>query len=158
MRQRQIIKYCIFSLLVMLFLSGCNPNDDKDDIFSFKGSFVGDNSAVGNIVNQLQGVEHLSGFELETKTEPYGIILNYDWTDTEQKYRETAIYNSIYLFTLVQNVDWITFKFDGFEYKITKAELQDGSGIQFLQIKNKEELIDNTQKLLNEENNVKLFS
>ena len=73
-----MIKLLFFSLLVLLLLSGCNSNDRNinNDIFQFKDSFVGDNSAVGNIVNQLPGAEKLNGFELKTNEEPYGIILN----------------------------------------------------------------------------------
>ncbi|MFZ0445840.1 MAG: DUF4825 domain-containing protein, partial [Bacillus sp. (in: firmicutes)] len=106
-----MIKLLFFSLLVLLLLSGCNSNDRNinNDIFQFKESFVGDNSAVGNIVNQLPGAEQLNGFKLKTNEAPYGIILNYDWTESEQEYKETVTYNVIFLFTLVQNVDWITF-------------------------------------------------
>ena len=38
----------------------------NNDIFQFKDSFVGHNSAVGNIVNQLPGAEQSNGFELKT--------------------------------------------------------------------------------------------
>ncbi|MGI8384059.1 DUF4825 domain-containing protein [Robertmurraya sp. P23] len=154
MRHKQMIKYFIFSLLIVLFLSGCNSNKTNNDIFNFKGSYVGDNSAVGNIVNQLQGGEHLRGFELKTNEEPYGVILKYQWLDTEQKHKETAIYNSIYLFTLVQNVDWITFIFDSREYTITKEDLQEASGIKFSEIQNDDMLIDLTQKYLEDESSL----
>ena len=96
---REIIKFLFFSLLVLLLLSGCNSNDrnNNNDIFQFKDSFVGDNSAVGNIVNQLPGAEQLNGFELKTNEEPYGIILNYDWTESEQEYKDTVVYNVTFL-------------------------------------------------------------
>ena len=112
---REIIKFIFFSLLIMVFLNGCNANDKSEDIFQFKDSFVGDNSAVGNIANQLRSGEHLEGFELITKEKPYGIILNYNWLESEKNYKETAIFNATFLFTLVQNADWITFN-----YLITK--------------------------------------
>src|SRR3954453_2013029 len=111
---REMINFLFFSLLVLFLLSGCNSNDRNinNDIFQFKDTFVGDNSAVGNIANQLPGAEQLNGFELKTKEEPYGIILNYDWIESEQEYNETVTYNATFLFTLVQNVDWITFNSD----------------------------------------------
>jgi len=72
------IRFFSLSLLILLFLNGCNSNDANEDLFEFKGSFVGDNNAVGSIVNQLPSGEYLHGFELKTKEEPYGIILNYE--------------------------------------------------------------------------------
>ena len=36
------------------------------------------------------------------------MILNYEWTESEQEYKETVIYNVTFLITLIQNVDWIT--------------------------------------------------
>ena len=38
------------------------------------------------MVNQLQAAELLSSFELETKKQAYNIILNYDWSSTEENY------------------------------------------------------------------------
>ncbi|WP_332844036.1 hypothetical protein [Solibacillus palustris] len=50
---KQMLKFLSLSLLVILIVSGCNTNngkeDGKEDIFKFKDSLVGDNSAVGNI-------------------------------------------------------------------------------------------------------------
>ena len=113
--------------MVLLLLSGCNSNDRNinNDVFQFKDSFVGDNSAVENIVNQLSGAEQLNGFELKTNEEPYGIILNYDWTESEQEYKETVIYHVTFLITLVQNVEWITINSNIGEYTITKENLQE---------------------------------
>lgn len=127
----------------MLFLSGCNSSDtnvDNDDIFQFKDSFVGDNSAVGNIANQLPGAEHLNGFELKTNEEPYGINLYYDWIESLQEYKETVIYNATFLFALVQNVDWITFYFENHEYTITKEKLQAWYGKELSEVQNEDEL------------------
>jgi hypothetical protein len=56
--------------LILLFLNGCNSNETNEDLFEFKGSFVGDNNAIGSIVNQLPSDEYLNGFELKTKEEP----------------------------------------------------------------------------------------
>ena len=153
---REIIKFLFFSLLVLLLLSGCNSNDRNinNDIFQFKDSFVGDNSAVGNIVNQLPGVEQLNGFELKTNEEPYGIILNYDWTESEQEYKETVINNVTFLFTLVQNVDWITFNSNVGDYTITKEILHEWYEIELSEVQNEDELRDLIQEYLEDENKV----
>ncbi|WP_186673825.1 DUF4825 domain-containing protein [Sporosarcina sp. BP05] len=154
---RKIINFLIFLLLIMLFLSGCNTNNKNGNLFQYKDSFVGDNSAVGNIANQLRSGENLEGFELKTKEKPYGIILNYDWLESEQNYKETAIFNATFLFSLVQNVDWITFNFDNREYKITKGNLQEWYGKELSEFKNEDELRKYIQEYLKDENKVNQF-
>ena len=153
---RKTNNFLFFSLLVMLLLNGCNSNDTNisNDIFQFKDSFVGDNSAVGNIVNQLPGAEQLNGFELKANEEPYGIILNYDWKESEQQYKETVTSNLTFLFTLVQNVDWITFNSSIGEYTITKENLQEWYGKELSEIQNEDELRDLIQEYLKDENKV----
>ena len=135
-----MINFMIFFIIGNALLYGCNANNKNGNIFQFKDSFVGDNSAVGNIANQLRSGENLEGFELKTKEKPYGIILNYDWLESEQNYKETAIFNATFLFSLVQNVDWITFNFDNREYKITKGNLQEWYGKELSEFKNEDEL------------------
>jgi hypothetical protein len=94
-------KSIIFSLLILLFLDGCSvSNNVNEELFQFKDSYVGDNSAVGNIVRKLPNGEQVKGFELKTKEEPYGMILEYG--DIEAKRLddamiETVIYNSTFL-------------------------------------------------------------
>ncbi|WP_338473203.1 DUF4825 domain-containing protein [Niallia sp. XMNu-256] len=149
-------KLLFYSLLVILFLNGCNSNDTniKNDIFQYKDSFVGDNSAVGNIANQLVGAEQLNGFELKTNEEPYGITLNYDLIESEQKFKETVIFNATFLFTLVQNVDWITFNSDIREYTITRENLQEWYGKELTEFQNEDELRELIQEFLEGENKV----
>lgn len=152
----KMFKSLFFLLLAMLFLSGCNSNDTNanGDIFQFKDSYVGDNSAVGNIANQLRGGEHITGFELKTNEEPYGIILNYDWVESEQEYKETVIDNATFLFTLVQNVDWVTFNFDIREYTITRETLQEWYGKDLSEFQDENELRELIEEYLKDENKV----
>ncbi|WP_078427617.1 DUF4825 domain-containing protein [Alkalihalobacterium alkalinitrilicum] len=149
---RKVSTFLLFSIIVIFLFSGCNETNVNADIFQYKDSFVGDNSAVGNIANQLPGGEHLNGFELKTSEEPYGIILNYDWLNSEQEYKETVIYNATFLFTLVQNVDWITFKSDRYEITITKEDLQEWYGKEFSEVQNEDELKELIQENLKDEN------
>ncbi|MER2057445.1 MAG: DUF4825 domain-containing protein [Niallia sp.] len=154
---RKTIRIFFFSLLVLLFLNGCNSNDVNDDLFEFKDSFVGDNSGIGNIVNQLPSSEYFKGFELQTKEEPYGMILNYEGIkgeEIEKKYKETAIYNATFIFALVQNAEWITFYFDNNEYKITKEDLQNWYGKKLSDFTSEDELRKVTQEYLQDESKV----
>lgn len=149
-----MLKFSSFLLLVILIVSGCSTKNEEEDIFNFKDSYVGDNSAVGNIVSKLQGAEHLEGYELKTKEKPYGIVLNYDWSDSEKNYKKTAIYNATFLFALVQNADWILFHFDNQEYKITKENLQNWYKKDLSELKNEDELKKLAQEFLEDESKI----
>ncbi|OEH84288.1 DUF4825 domain-containing protein [Desulfuribacillus stibiiarsenatis] len=157
---RQMVKFLLLSLLVMFLLSGCNLNSNHPnvDLFQYKDSYVGDNSAVVNTVIHLQGAKHFSGLELKTKAEPYGIIIKYDWSESELNVIETVIYNATYLFALIQNVDWITFHFemvDGMEeYKINREDLQAWYGIDLSEIDNEDRLQELIQKSLEDEKKI----
>ncbi|MGG7621234.1 DUF4825 domain-containing protein [Bacillus coreaensis] len=144
---RKTFEYLLLSLMLILFITGCKPDakNASEDIFQFKDSFVGDNSAVGNIVNQLPGAEHLKHYELKTDVEPYGITLNYNGLNSEQEYQETVIYNATFLIALVQNVDWITVHSDKREFTITKENIQEWYSKELRDVPNELELI----KLIN---------
>ncbi|MDE5054064.1 DUF4825 domain-containing protein [Niallia taxi] len=149
--------YLFASVTILLLLSGCNTKETNKDIFQYKDSYVGDNSAVGNIVYKLPGAQQLSGIELKTKEEPYGIILNYGWGKSENEYKELVIYNTTFLFTLVKNVDWITVKSERKEYTVTKEDLQNWYGNDFSNIENAKELRKLVQQNLSNENKVSEF-
>ncbi|MDC2864202.1 DUF4825 domain-containing protein [Bacillus sp. BP-3] len=73
---KRITIYFISLLSLMILLSRCSLNaDSKTDLFQYKNSYVGDNSAVGNIIKQLAHNKELNQISLETKKEPYGIII-----------------------------------------------------------------------------------
>jgi len=97
----------IISLLsLMMLLTSCSQSaESKTDLFQYKNSYVGDNSAVGNIVNELTYNNELNQISLETKKEPYGIILEYKDIDTnsiDKEMKETVITNSTFLFALIK--------------------------------------------------------
>ncbi|WP_238532182.1 DUF4825 domain-containing protein [Planococcus antarcticus] len=148
-----MLKFMSFLLVVTLIVSGCNTKKEED-IFKFKGSYVGDNSAVINIVSQLKGAEYSKDLELKTNEEPYGIILNYDWSDSEMNYKKTAIYNATFLFALIKNADWIAFNFDNQEYKITRESLQDWYSENLSDLENESETEKLTQRYLEDESKI----
>ncbi|ANU27037.1 DUF4825 domain-containing protein [Planococcus versutus] len=138
-----MLKFMTFLFVVTLIVSGCNTKKEED-LFNFKGSHVGDNSAVINIVSQLKGATYSKDFELKTTEEPYGIILNYDWSDSEMNYKKTSIYNATFLFALIENLDWVTFNFDNQPYKITRESLQNWYGENLNELENESK----TEKLI----------
>lgn len=151
------IRLFFFSLLVLLFLNGCNSNSASKDIFEFQGSYIGDNSYLGSIVKQLPSGAYFKDFELKTNEEPYGMILNYQGIEAEEidkKYKETAIYNATFIFTLVQNAEWIRFNFEHQAYQLTKEALQDWYGKELSDYSSADELKKLTEEFL--ENDTKV--
>lgn len=161
MKMRGTAKYIFFSLLLALFLNGCSSsNAVNEDIFQYKDSYVGDNSAVRNIVGQLQNAEHFEGFELKTKEKPYGMVLGYEdikGTKIDDVSKETVIYNATFIFALVKNAGWITFDFGNQTHTVTREELQDWYGKELGEFENAEDLRKFTEGYLDDEGKVGHF-
>lgn len=160
-----MIRILFFSLLIILFLNGCSSNEvnENEDIFQYRNSYVGDAGSVGNITMQLPkpNGEQVSGLELKTTEEPYGVILNYIATDKsediETDYKELALYNATFILSLVQNADWVKFNFINQEFKVSREDLQNFYGRDVREFNNEEELSKFIQKNLEDDNRVIQF-
>ncbi|KAA0956921.1 DUF4825 domain-containing protein [Planococcus sp. ANT_H30] len=141
----RLIKSLIL-LLVLTLVSDCNSDADSSngEVFEYKDSYVGDNSAVVNTVIHLQGADYFSGIAPQTKEQPYGIVVDYDWSESTIDLQETVINNDSYLFTLIQNMDWVTFKFntiDGLEeFNVTREEVEGWDEVTLSEIESEEKL------------------
>lgn len=163
---RQLLILSSFLTLVLLILSGCAVNSENGDsieirdayvgdLFKFKDAYVGDASAVLNIVSQLKNADHFQRFELKTDEEPYGMVLNYgDGKTTEQETKNIAIYNATFLFTLIRNADWITFKFTDHEYTFTRENLENWYGKDLREVQSEDELKSLLLEYMNNEEKV----
>lgn len=84
------------------------------DFVKYKNSYVGDNSAVGNILSMLPAHDYIAGFSLQTEKKPYGVTVNYRanqsgvnnyyhfWSNKNPG--EILERNAAVLFSLIQNV------------------------------------------------------
>lgn len=115
-----------------------------DKVMKYKTAYIGDNSKVMNLIQNLPGGNFDDGIILETDKTPYGVEVNYGiknavnadeksinayWTDETTK--KTFLNNATALFALVDNLDRITFKFNigqGKEFTITRKEMEDFYG------------------------------
>lgn len=156
-------KILIASMLLAaaLFIMGaCSPllAAEETDLFEYEGAVVGNNSAVFNTLNMLPGAEHFTGFELETKQQPYGIIVSYDWTQAASSDKETAVRNATYLFTLIDNVDWVQFDFDTGagvgQYRLTREQLQAWYEVDLTGIDEQEKLEELLEQYLDEDQKI----
>jgi Domain of unknown function (DUF4825) len=158
---KKISFYFMSLLSLMIVLSGCSLNaESKTDLFQYKDSYVGDNSAVGNIVKQLAHNKELKQISLQTNKEPYGITLDYndlDATKVDKEMKETVISNSTFLFALIKNVDWITFNFPDQEFTVTKEKLQTWYGTKLNKFENEKDVQNLIQEHLKSEDSVNHF-
>lgn len=139
---------------LLLWISGswtehtANTPLQQEAIFDLQGTYVGDNSKVSYILNYALGEESYDSFALQTKQQPYGIIVN---TATplasETKYRV-----ALYMWTLVQNVDYIQFETEEQSATLTKEQF---SMIDFIAIRD-EATLNSTKPLPLNMNNKEL--
>lgn len=98
-----------------------------ENIIKYKTKYVGNNSNVGNLISNLPLSEY--GYVFEIDSDKYGIIIDYhitDWYINDSLYLERAlIYNSVALFTLVDNINYIKYNFTGNSYMINRDTLKE---------------------------------
>jgi hypothetical protein len=168
-KMKIVARYIFLLFLSLLLLNGCSSSNNNmrvgedstnKDIFEYKNSYIGDNSAVGNILHRLQSDDQLEQFSLETKEKPYGMVVQYKGTVpsmSEEAKRETIIYNSTFIFALVSNVERIKIAFDNQIYLITREKLQDWYGKPLGQFSNEMDLRKLTQAYLQDKSKLNSF-
>ena len=100
----------------VIFEYPVNPYESKQELLmSYKGTYAGDNSSIGAILDLLPADGLLrTAFSLKTDKEPYEIVIDYEVTDRTLAYKDDAINsapfekNAAVIFSLVDNVDKIT--------------------------------------------------
>lgn len=104
-------------------------------LFKFKTPYVGDNSKVVNVVNNLPYAEMRGEISLQTESPPYGVTVDYDFSFADFDTRQigaTFRDNAVVLFALIDNVDVVEFNVKGADgppkYIYTRAEVQKGYG------------------------------
>ncbi len=155
------VKWTIGMILLLAGISGCAPDSDKivaskienfsqinyEEIVKYKDTYVGDNSAVGNIINLLPGNGYRSGFELVTDKQPYEIIINYKQNEElgleeynefwmKIKPEELLEKNAIIILTLVKNAGMVKFNVNEIDKEFYEFRRKD------LEMKYGEEIMD----------------
>ncbi len=105
-------------------------NRDKsgiDNIIKFKNQYVGNNSNDSHLIDSLPLSEY--GYVFQIDQENLGLTIDYhitDWYINENQYLEKCLlYNTISIFSLIENVQNITFNFSGNSYKVSRKQVQD---------------------------------
>ncbi len=105
-------------------------NRDKsgiDNIIKYKNKYVGNNSNDGNLISNLPLSEY--GYVFEVDSVNFGLTIDYhitDWYINENHYLEKALlYNSVSIFSLIDNVNELTFNFSGKTYKVNRKQIEE---------------------------------
>ncbi len=105
-------------------------NRDKSgikNIIKYQNKYIGNNSNTGNLIRNLPLSEYGCVFEIDSKN--LGVIINYnttDWYNNEDLYiQKSLIYNSVSIFALIENVEYIQYNFTGTSYKTTRKLVEE---------------------------------
>lgn len=137
------MKRMIFLCAMLLFLVACSEQEQQG-VFSHKNTYIGDASAVRAIVEQVDGAAQFMQMELYTDMEPYGVQLYYDALTEDE-----MLANGTYLFSLIQNVDWVHYTVGEQAYELSRDQINDTYGIDVRNIHDEaalRELIEQLQK------------
>lgn len=98
-----------------------------DNIIKYKNNYVGNNSNTGNLINNLPLSEY--GYVFEIDSVNLELIVDYyitDWYINENHYLEKSLlYNSVSIFSLIDNVEELTFNFSGKLYKVNRKQIEE---------------------------------
>ena len=116
-------KYTIDTIPVVPF----NRNKSGiDNIIKYKNKYVGNNSNTGNLIASLPLSEY--GYVFEIDSNDLGLIIDYhitDWYINENYYLEKSIvYNSVSIFSLIDNVKYIKYNFSGKTYEVKRENVE----------------------------------
>ena len=98
-----------------------------DNIIKYKNNYVGNNSNTGNLINNLPLSEY--GYVFEIASVNLELTVDYyitDWYTNENHYLEKSLlYNSVSIFSLIDNVEKLTFNFSGKSYKVNRKQIEE---------------------------------
>lgn len=114
-----------------------------DNLIKYKNKYLGNNSNTGNLINSLPLANYGYAFEIDGTN----LIINYymtDWYYNDNLYVNKAlIYNSVSLFSLIDNLDNITYNFSGSSYCVNRNNIVDNYP-NYFKILNNDEINKNT--------------
>ena len=98
-----------------------------DNILKYQNKYVGNNSNTGNLISNLPLSEY--GYVFEIDSNNLGLTIDYhitDWYINDEMYVERAlVYNSVALFSLIENLQYVTYNFTGNSYTIKREKVQE---------------------------------
>ena len=102
------------------------PLSGIHNIKKYKNPYIGNNSNIGNLLNNLPLNEFGYVFKIDSKN--LGLIINYnttDWYNDNMYIEKSLIYNSVSIFSLIDNVQSIQYNFSGSSYTVTRKMIKE---------------------------------
>lgn len=98
-----------------------------DNIIKYKNKYVGNNSNDGNLINHLPLSEY--GYTFKIDSINLGLTVDYHitgWYINENHYLEKCLlYNSVSIFSLIDNVESLTLNFSGESYEASRNKVEE---------------------------------
>jgi len=98
-------------------------NKNINDLNKYQDSYVGDNSAIGNIISDISSGKYMDKFSLNTTNKPYGVTITYK-EDTYIDIYKYLEQDTLILFKLVNNIDYVNFNINGKNYTFDSDYIQ----------------------------------
>lgn len=120
-----------------IYLSPSMTEKHIRELLPYRDSYIGDNSAVGGMLDKLPVPNGLyqQQISLQTKKSPYGLTVKYGLKENSSENLASPVnkgvflYNATSLFILIQNVEHVTFHFstekDEYSFAMSRNELED---------------------------------
>lgn len=104
---------------------------NAESLYKYKTPYVGDNSKVVHLIDNLPYANFREKVSLQTQAIPYGVTVYYDFSNAPKEPQQMEANfqtNAVILFALIENVDEITFVTKGTgqppKYHYERSELQ----------------------------------
>lgn len=97
-----------------------------NNIKKYKNPYIGNNSNIGNLTNNLPLNEFGYVFKIDSKN--LGLTINYnttDWYNDNMYIEKSLIYNSVSIFSLIDNIQTIQYNFSGSSYTVTRKMVKE---------------------------------
>ena len=102
------------------------PLSGIHNIKKYKNPYIGNNSNIGNLLSNLPLNEFGYVFKIDSKN--LGLTINYnttDWYNDNMYIKKSLIYNSVSIFSLIDNVQSIQYNFSGSTYTTTRKMIEE---------------------------------
>ncbi|MGI5895019.1 MAG: M56 family metallopeptidase [Candidatus Merdivicinus sp.] len=110
---------------------------DAEWLFNLRTAYIGNNSAVGALLDALNFPQPRNGFSLQTNAQPYGLTVNFNEDASDLLPYEK---NAVLLFALIDNLDEITYQFASQAPVYTRDWAEKWIELSDVRVKSEEEL------------------
>lgn len=97
-----------------------------DKIINYKDKYVGNNTNDGNLISHLPLSEYGYTFEIDSKNLGLSIDYKTESNKIDELYlKKSLLYNSVSIFALIENAQFINFNFEERDYAVTREKIQE---------------------------------